>query len=498
MNKIKGIHFYVNVLNMMSIIKEEQEKDEDLKRTIHRLQTYFCGFSKLLSIFGATLEKYTGARGHVVFEVDEDDIKDEITKVFKTIVACFIYNNEIFNTISKYSQYNYTDFKVHAGMDYGSFAWYEIDEFKETEEQTTIGAVANNSAKIQTYAGKNMIYIMDRLYKKLPLDIKERFNELTEEEMEELSGKIKDSKIYKVEYSEIFDVDTMEEIREELKTVETRVNDEANKLKIGEISFSGATKRINFSKVSINNNKKFDGGVLCADIRGFTKLFHKTDGNLDDLSDVIKEIYSIMGETTEEDDGVKVQYQGDRIVAIFHDFQDSTDYRIRMLRCAFNINEKIQELAQRFDIQEKLKQNNISVGIGCAIGNIIATRLGSNGNKDNIILSYSSTTADKCEDRYADSNEVVICKTLHDEIVAEVANSSSNEYEVLKEAFVAIATTGYYTSSLLLTEFVEKVREKEQAKASQKAKELFKAGFIKNSEGESVNVQTRPWGTRYE
>lgn len=498
MNKIKGIHFYVNVINMISIIKEEQEKDEDLKRTIHRLQTYFCGFSKVLSIFGATLEKYTGARGHVVFEVDEDDNEYEITNVFKTIVACFIYNNEIFNGISKYSQYNYTDFKIHAGMDYGSFTWYEIDEFKETEEQTTIGAVANNSAKIQTYAGKNMIYIMDRLYKKLPLAIKERFSELTDEEMDELSGKIKDSKIYKVEYSEIFDSETMEEIREELNIVETRVNDEANKLKIGEISFSGATKRINFSKLSINNNKKFDGGVLCADIRGFTKLFHKTDGNLDDLSDVIREIYSIMSEATEEYEGVKVQYQGDRIVAIFHDFKDSSDYRIRMLRSAFNINEKIQELAKRADIQEKLKQNNIAVGIGCAIGNIIATRLGINGSKDNIILSSASTAADKCEDIYAERNEVVICKTLHDEIVSAAANSGSNEYEVLEETFLAIKTTGCYSSTLLLTEYEEKVREKEQEKVSQKAKELFKAVSVKNSVGQSVNVQTRPWGMRYE
>ncbi|MGI6684902.1 MAG: hypothetical protein ACOX47_05365 [Bacillota bacterium] len=48
MDKVNGIHLYVSIKNILDIIKQEEEKDEDLKRTIHRLQTYFVGFSKVM------------------------------------------------------------------------------------------------------------------------------------------------------------------------------------------------------------------------------------------------------------------------------------------------------------------------------------------------------------------------------------------------------------------------------------------------------------------
>lgn len=498
MHKIKGIHFYVNIKNILEIINNEEKKDEDLKRTIHRLQTYFCGFSELISIYGGHVEKYTVGRVHVVFEIDENNIEEEIANVFKTIVACFIYNNEIFNSISKYTQYNYINFNIHAGMDYGNYFWYEIEG--ADNEKTTIGAVANNAAKIQTYADKNYIFIMDKLYNKLPNDIKEKFIEIDDKKKEDLNGKIKNSKIYEAKYDEIFDQETMNSIRERLKPVRDRVDEEANKLNITEISFTDAINKLNFKKLSINNNKKLDGGVLCADIRGFTKLFNKSDSNLEDLCDIIKKIYSIMGETIEQEDGIKVQYQGDRIVALFHDFDDKDPYIIRMLRSALKLNEKIQEFNKRYDVSEKLKNNNITIGIGCACGNIIATRLGAKGKKDNIILSYASKIADKCEDKYAEKNCIVIDKATYNEIIKKINNSTSLEleYEVLREIFTAINTTGFYTTSLTFIEFQNKIKEKEDEKLAKKAQKLFQAKVIINSQGESVNIKTRPWGVNCE
>lgn len=57
--------------------------------------------------------------------------------------------------------------------------------------------------------------------------------------------------------------------------------DEAKNLNISEISFEDVKVRLDFSGLSLSGkNKKFTGGVLCADIRGFTKLFNKSDNNL--------------------------------------------------------------------------------------------------------------------------------------------------------------------------------------------------------------------------
>jgi hypothetical protein len=204
---------------------------------------------------------------------------------------------------------------------------------------------------------------MDKFYKKLPEDLKDKFVELSEEEMVNFSSKIKSSKVYKVKYNTLFTSADMEEITSNLDPVKERVEEEANKLNINDITFSDSKTKLDFNKLSINNNKKVDGGVLYGDITGFTKLFNKSDSNLDDLSEVIEKIYEVMGNTINEEEGVKAQYQGDRIVAVFNDFQNVAPFRIRMIRAALKLNEKIQELNTMDDISQKLSGNSIAIGI---------------------------------------------------------------------------------------------------------------------------------------
>lgn len=488
-----GVHFYVNIKNLIDIIKEEADKDDDLKRTLHRLQTYFTGFTTLIGLYGGIVEKYTSGRAHVYFNVDEDNKEDAIENILKTVVACIYYNNKIFNELSKYKQYSYPDFKVHAGVDYGDFIEYEIEDDINDTEFTTVGAVANNSAKIQSYAKQNYIYILDRFYNELSSSLQDKFVELTEDEKKNIKGKIKNSKIYKAHYNNIFDEEKMDELEEELKDVKTKVEGEAKKLNITEITFEGARAKLDFNGLSLSGkNKKFTAGVLCADIRGFTKLFNKSDNNLEDLFDVMTEIYDIMGQTVNEYEGIKAQYQGDRIVAVFHDFTGSSDYVIRLLKSAFALNEKIQKLNSREDIQEKLGNKNIAIGIGCSTGDIIATRLGAKGNKDNIILGEVVLNADNCEDRYAEKNNTVINKAFKYMIKDK---TDIVEYEVLNEVFSSISTTSYYKTSTTLSDFNNDVNKKKEDKLKNLQKSILSATpTISSASGKKIQGAPRPWG----
>lgn len=490
-----GVHFYVNIKNLIDIIKEESDKDDDLKRTLHRLQIYFTGFTTLIGLYGGTVEKYTSGRAHVYFEVDEDNKEETIENILKTVVACIYYNNKIFNELSKYKQYSYPNFKVHAGVDYGDFIEYEIEDEINDTEFTTVGAVANNSAKIQSYAKQDYIYILDRFYNELSSSLQNKFAELTEDERKNIKGKIKNSKIYKAHYNNIFDKEKMDELEEDLRDVESKVEEESKKLNITEISFEGARARLDFSGLSLSGkNKKFTGGVLCADVRGFTKLFNKSDNNLENLFEVMTEIYDIMGQTVSEYAGTKVQYQGDRIVAIFHDFADSSDYVIRLLKSAFALNEKIQQFNSREDIQEKLGNKDIYIGIGCSTGDIIATRLGSKGNKDNIILGEVGLNADNCEDKYAEKNNTVINKAFKDLIKDKI---DVVEYQILNEAFSSISTTSYYETSITLSDFNDKVDKKKEEKLNNKLASLLSSSPVINSvSGRKIQGAPRPWGDK--
>ncbi|MHB9094587.1 MAG: adenylate/guanylate cyclase domain-containing protein [Eubacteriales bacterium] len=493
MEKIKGVHLYVNIMNIVAILKDEAEKDDDLKRTIHRLHTFFYGFTKLINKLGYQVEKYTGGRAHFLIPVnEEEDLSEQMKAALKVMVSCFIYNNDIFNSISKYSQYGYPDFKVHAGMDYGEYIEYEITDGVNDPEYTTIGAVANNAAKIQSYAPRNNVYILDRYYKELPSDIKDTFTELSEDEMEELKPKLKNSKVYKAKYTAVLTEEEIEEISDDLEDIKTAVEEEANKLNISEMSFEEATTQLDFSRLSRKVNKKTTAGVLCADIQGFTKLFNKSDSNLEYLAYIMQELYATMGEKVNEQSGTKVQYQGDRVVAVFNDFKDAEDFRLRLVKTGMKLNEAIQALNDDPDISERLGSNKLRIGVGCAPGQVIATRLGMRSYKDNIILSEAADSADICEERYAENNKIVINKQFYDEIKEE-ADKEELEYEVLRDVFTAISTTGYYQCSLTYSEFLDKVEEKTLEKADKIAKQSLKINVVTSSSGDSARVGVRPW-----
>lgn len=491
MDRISGVHLYVNIRNLMGVISKEEEKDDDLKRTLHRLQTYFVGHTKLIKQYNGKIEKHTGGRSHILFETD-DISYDEI---LEAVVACFIFNSNIFNKLTKYSMY--PKFSIHAGIDFGDYFEYNIDDGINDSEFTTIGRVANNSAKIQSYAPKNNIYITKKFYDELDKDFQEVFVELTEEEKEKFNDKIRSKTFYKAHYSEIFDKEKMEEIEEGLSDIKDRVEKESKDLNISDIKFESCTKQLSFEGLSLKGtNKRLESaGVICADIRGFTKLFYENDQNLDDLVEVMEDIYSIMGATILSTEGTKVQYQGDRIVAIYNDFSESEDYIIRMLKAAFELNQRIQDLNDDDGIKEKLSNRKIAIGIGCSIDKVIATRLGMKGNKDNIILSDAYKIANKCEDIYAHSNEIVINKEFKDIIDTKADELETPEFLALQELFTAINTTGYYVSTATLDVFNELVDQKKELQDS--IEDLFMANEIYNEKERLSNIRLKPWGDEH-
>ena len=490
-DKNEGVHVYINIKNLLDLIAEDERSDDNLKRILHRLQTYFVGHSKIINDgkFGY-VEKYTSGRSHIVFKYDDEN-PNFFDSVLELTVKLFIFNNKIFNNLSKYNAY--TNFSVHAGMDFGDYYEYLINENLDDEEFTTIGGVANNSAKIQSYAPKDYVYITKKMYNKLSSDFKDKFIELNEDEKGDFNEKIRSSKFYKVHYKNIFSDEKLIDFEESLDKVKERVESEANGLNLKDITFESSTKQLSFDGLSLKGkNKKLDNAcVMCADIRGFTKLFQVSDQNLDDLKEVMEVIYKIMNDVNEQYSGSRVQFQGDRILAIYNDFIGSEDAILRMLKSALSLNSKIQELNQNEYFLEKLNQQKISIGIGCSIGKVIATRLGLNGNKHNMLLSEAYKFANKSEDIYAESNEIVIWKMLKEEIDNKVDKTNSYDYQALQEVFSAISKTGFYVTSTTEDEFNSLVQEKEAL--GEIVDNVFRSEYLHGESSRTSNVRVDPW-----
>lgn len=464
MERKTGIHFYINIKNLNSIIREEEDKDDDLKRTLHRLQTYFTGLTKLINDDGkGKIEKYTSGRAHIVFELEEENEKIDST-ILESICKSYIYVNKIFNELRKYSRY--TKFIVHGGIDYGDYYDYEIVD----EKVTSIGSVANVSAKIQSFATKNHLFATKNFINKLDNEFKDKFIRLDDDEYKELYEKVKISNIYDIKYSDLFSDEKLNELEDELSDIKAKVKEESNKLNLSDIEFEGVSQKLCFDGLSLGSkNKKIEECiVVCADIRGFTKLFNNSGSNLDDLKDVMENIYSIMGNAVNDFDGTLVQYQGDRVVILYHDFKKVGDYIVRGIEAAIRLKDDIEELSEDYVVKEKLKNRKIGIGIGCSIGNTIATRLGKYGSKDNIILGESYKYADKAEDYYADKKQVVIWKELKEKIkdISENEENDNIKYEVLDDLFSSISTTGYYYTDITFKDYNEKVKVRESEKES--------------------------------
>ena len=477
MEKQIGIHMYLKIKNIEDVIKGEEDTGDDIKRTIHRLDTFYAGVAKISSHYGASIERSDGGRVHLFRTFDEEeDLSLLCSRMFKSLLK---FGGEKFNEIGKYSQYE--KFKVSAGADYGEFYDHNVKD----EEEITIGQPANRAAKIQPFARAGTIFIMEDLYKELDEEHKDCFSLLEEDEAEEIQETLKGNpQIYKAPMGEILPDDT---------TIDTVVNDafdycneRANKINLSEMAFEDSRTKIDFSRLSIKKNKKIEAGLLFADIRNFSKLFNMSGSNLDDLAAVLDGIYEAMDNTVEEFDGVRVGFQGDRIIAVFNGFVDQGDNEaVRMFEAALKIKDAIEQVVN--DNEAALGNRKIEIGIGLTFGSFFATKLGSKNNKYNQVLGRGVQKGNNAEDRYAEAKEIACPNEYVDYI--DSLEKQTDKTEEITELFERI-NNYYLKTKCSWEEYQTKLEAKEEENYNELAS-LVKRTRLGTAAG-SVKV-VRPW-----
>jgi class 3 adenylate cyclase len=480
MEKVCGVHIYFNVVNLNEIIKGEEEANDEVKRGIHRLHTYFAGLSDVVNHFGGEIEKFSSGRAHIYLAYDDND-EEFWLKVVKTVVAGFRFCYEVFNNLGKYSQY--TGFSVQAGADFGDFYTYDITNL---DEFTTIGGVANVAAKITSFAAKRNVLVTQDFYKKLPSETKKAFEQLEEQELKEIQEKLKGNPlIYLGAYSDL--LDDQQEIDDLLESTRQHCEEIANGLNLKDMQFEDARTKIDFSRLSRNKNKHITAGLLFADLRGFTKLFNVSGSNLDDLAEVLAAVYSGFDEIVTNYGGVRVQFQGDRIVAVFNTYTSENELAlIRMFEASLKIKDKIKEISDLYS--EKLGGKKLKVGVGLCWGDYYATRLGVKKNKDNLVLGSTVTKGDTAEDKYAEDNEVAVTKEYKDAVSAESKNYA--KCQAIEGFLQAINTTGYYKTAISYDDYNQKV-ESIRSQVEKIAVAALKASTVSAPFRKESSI--RPW-----
>ena len=220
----------------------------------------------------------------------------------------------------------------------------------------------------------------------------------------------------------------------------------AEKNNLGAVNFSDARVPVDFEQLSLLNAKKVNGVMLYADIRNFTQKVDNTP--LDEIETFTERVLKGMYCCVNSNDGLHVQFQGDRESGIFHHFKEREEnFIIDALITAMKLLDFVDA-----ENNSKNHKEHLDIGIGCSIGDIYFSRIGIKNNKFNIAMGETVQEADYAEDIIAGSfgrptSEIAITKELFKALGncnSKIATTIKKEFRQCGDNFY-ICTTRYST-----------------------------------------------------
>lgn len=423
MQKLTGVHFYINIVNFNSIILDEESRTGEVTHAIHALDTFFTSvetFGKRQSK-NLVVEKITGSRLHLY-------VVDDLSPAFQVVKAVSAYAYKLakyINTdIPKYKTLK--DFYINIGVAFGKFYDFEFTTREGFSELTTIGYAANFAAKLQALSGWSKISISEDIYDSLA-DVEKKHFEKVDEPSIKKYGQDKyftEHLVYVDSPAAITDADM------------TAAKEYANSDNLGDIDFSDVRVPLNFRNLSKTQCKKLNGIPVFADVRGFTSQFEEDDSNLEEMAQKTQQILDSMYRVSTGHGGVHVQFQGDRELSLYHNVPAQT------VNGEYQSEQKCFKAAVLASMRmvDAVKPYEIHIGVGEDFGRLFATKIGARGEKDNILLGETVIQADVMEDKNAGEDQIAITAEVYGGLKSEDANLA-NQFKKVGDCF--IATIGY-------------------------------------------------------
>ena len=389
MKRSEGMHFYINIPNFNAVVIDEEAKTGKVNHSIHALDTFFS----MIESFGKShfdsfvVEKITGSRLHMYVI---DSINDAFSVVAEVSQYAYRLSSFMSEEIGKYKSLK--QFSVQVGACFGRFFDFEFT-YGDMSEETTIGYTANFAAKLQGIAAPSNIAISANIYEGLNVEHQKQFTKLKDPKLDKY-----EQKYYAA--APISKLITRIDFQPDLEASKQY----ANNVNLTDIHFPEVRQTVNFANISRKYCRKIEGIPFFADVRGFTTQFEKDDSNLEEMAKTTSDILTTMFRAVTKQHGVHIQFQGDREMALFHNYPgydcviDAVQTGLRLI--------------------DEVKQYSVSIGIGESLGTLFAAKIGARGEKDNILLGTTVTEADKFEDECAGENQLVVSADIFGKIKA--------------------------------------------------------------------------------
>ena len=428
--EIYGAHVYVTISNFPRLASENAETEE-YRRLIQALHVYQREVNRIVEdrdgVDGLAIH-FQGQKLHALLYRPIDDARVLATRgvVLQLILRDFVH--EVFNPAFP----KFDDFSVAGGADIGDVIGTK-NGTKGDRELLFLGNPANYAAKI--IAGNGMLRVTDRVFAELPDQLRDicvpvgngekyRLQALTAEELDDLLDDL-------AEESAALDIQWDREASRE------RVDEDKQNTPLKDIEYSGATELIDLDALSVRNNKRVDGASMFADVSGFTAYIEAAETRAMKRA-ALRVFHTIRHEMSRviRDDypGVRVQYQGDRVQALYHLPNDDVS---KVVDDAVTAGAAIQ--SSLTVVQELLPEaKDLSMAVGVDHGVTLATKLGSRGQRDRICIGEPVDGAAACEEA-ATGGEVAITERVYESLPEQLRSLFSHDED--RDLYIGLGVT---------------------------------------------------------
>ena len=393
--EIFGAHVYATVSDFPEYATAPT-KDNEYKKFIRGIHAYQSTAAYIVeTVFGAAFVHFQGPKLHAVVYRPIDDQTKIADKALLLQLALHDFAANVFNSATAATG----DFKLASGSDIGDVIGTRNGQVAD-RELLFIGNPANHAAKVIGAGARTL----PGTYAALSDDLKALCTANT-------SGTFYSVKVSQAALGELLADRGIDWDRAALKK---RVEDKEASVSLDDIAYSDANEKINPDILSIRNNKRVTAASVFADIWGFTSYVH---GKVDDTGkkEALRVFHAIRRESSiicrNDYDGVRIQYQGDRIQAIFHMPKgDEQTIALEVLKAAAAMHSAMEDT-----LREKLPEiKDIHYAIGIDIGTTLVTKLGGHGQRDRVCLGTAVENAQMLEDKAAHAKETAISQSIYD------------------------------------------------------------------------------------
>jgi class 3 adenylate cyclase len=376
---------------------------EDYRRVIQALHIYEREVARIVegeNIFDGVRIHFQGAKLHALFFRPIDDSKEIAARavllqaVIRHFVCC-IFNPE-FPKLPNLS--------VSGGAALGN-AIGTKNGHRGDRELLFLGAPANYAAKIMT--GTDTLRITTEIYDALPEALQDHFDALEDDRMG-------------VTVYDMRSIST-EELDASLQTYGItwdraaslqRIRDDKANFPLNRIEYSDAEVLIDMDSLGITNNKRVFAASVFGDVSGFTAYIDQAveDNEAKTALRVLHAIRKEMASIIKHDfGGIRVQFQGDRVQALFH-LPQGHEKRIaaRVVDTAVAL-----QSAMELVIKKLLPQaSELGMAVGTSMGTTLVSKLGTHGHRDRICIGDAVEDAATYQEGSA-GGEIAIPASIH-------------------------------------------------------------------------------------